>query len=108
MPADCAPRGKRAGERLVNKILRPVLVADADQHSAQAVISGSAVKLREIQPLGCPSVFGAGSLGRSCTGVQLATTFNLLPPVTTNGGTQRVARTAVAMGLVYASPQCTG
>ena len=44
----------------------------------------------------------------SSTGVQLATTFTLLPPVTTNGGTQHVARTGVAMGLVYASPQCTG
>ena len=42
------------------------------------------------------------------TGVQLASTFTLLPPVTTNGGTQRVARAHVAIGLVYASPQCTG
>jgi hypothetical protein len=44
----------------------------------------------------------------SGTGVRLATTFILLPPVTTNGGTQRVARTGAAIGLVYASPQCTG
>jgi hypothetical protein len=42
------------------------------------------------------------------TDLQLDTTFTLLPPATTNGGTHRVARTAERMGLVYASPHRTG
>jgi hypothetical protein len=52
MPADRAPRRKSTGEGLVNKILRHVPVTDADQDSAEAIIRGSAVELREVQPLG--------------------------------------------------------
>ncbi len=44
----------------------------------------------------------------SGTGMQLATTFTLLPPVAANGGVERVAHGRVEKGLVYASPQCTG
>lgn len=56
---------------------------------------------------GTAAVLGVSALPGG-TGVQLATSFTLLPPVTTNGGTQHVARTGVAIGLVYASPQWTG
>jgi hypothetical protein len=42
------------------------------------------------------------------TGVQLATTFTLLPPVVANGGVENVAHGLVERGLVYASAQCTG
>jgi hypothetical protein len=44
----------------------------------------------------------------SGTGVQLATTFTLLPPVVANGGVENVAHGDVEQGLVYASAQCTG
>ena len=44
----------------------------------------------------------------SGTGVQLATTFTLLPPVAANGGVENVAHGDVEQGLVYASAQCTG
>jgi len=44
----------------------------------------------------------------SGTGVQLATTFTLLPPVVANGGVGNVAHGDVEQGLVYASAQCTG
>jgi hypothetical protein len=44
----------------------------------------------------------------SGTGVQLATTFTLLPPVVANGGVENVAHGDVKQGLVYASAQCTG
>jgi hypothetical protein len=44
----------------------------------------------------------------SGTGVQLATTFTLLPPVVANGGVEHVAHQDVERDLVYASPQCTG
>jgi hypothetical protein len=52
VPADGAPRREGAGERLVHQVLRRVLIADADNDSAQAVIRGSAVELREVQLLG--------------------------------------------------------
>jgi len=70
-------------------------------HGPPTGLPGSALNLvivMEIHPVALPRG----------TGVQLATTFTLLPPVTTNGGTQHVARAHLAMGLVYASPQCTG
>ena len=44
----------------------------------------------------------------SGTGVQLATSFTLLPPVVANGGVENVAHGDVEEGLVYASAQCTG
>jgi hypothetical protein len=56
MPADGAPRRQGPGEGLVNKILRAVPVTDADQDSAQALIGGSAVELREVQPLGSHTI----------------------------------------------------
>ena len=52
MPADGAPRCTGPGEGLVHKVLRRVLIAHADQDGAEAVIPGSAVKLREVQSLG--------------------------------------------------------
>jgi hypothetical protein len=52
MAAGGAPGRSRASERLIHKILRHVLIAHADKHSAQAIIRGSAVELREVQPLG--------------------------------------------------------
>jgi hypothetical protein len=70
-------------------------------HGPPTGLPGSALSLvivMDIHPSALPSGIG----------VQLATTFTLLPPVIANGGTQRVAHTGVAMGLVYASPQCTG
>lgn len=42
------------------------------------------------------------------TGVQLATSFTLLPPVAANGGVEHVARLGAELNLVYASPACTG
>ena len=44
----------------------------------------------------------------SGTGVQLATSFTLLPPVAANGGVEHVARLGTELNLVYASPACTG
>jgi hypothetical protein len=44
----------------------------------------------------------------SGTGVQLATSFTLLPPVAANGGVEHVARLGAELNLVYASPACTG
>jgi hypothetical protein len=44
----------------------------------------------------------------SGTGVQLATTFTMQPPVASNGGVEKVAHGDVERGLVYASAQCTG
>ena len=52
MPADLPPRGARPGESLINKLLRRVTVTDAHQNGAEALIPGSAVELREVQPLG--------------------------------------------------------
>jgi hypothetical protein len=42
------------------------------------------------------------------TGVQLASSFTLLPPVVRHGGVEKVARIGVERALVYASPRCTG
>jgi hypothetical protein len=70
-------------------------------HGPPTGLPGSVLNLVIVMDIH-PSALPSG------TGVQLATTFTLLPPVTTNGGTQHVARTHVAMGLVHASPQCTG
>jgi|CZKT01.1.fsa_nt_gi hypothetical protein len=67
-------------------------VAAAQRRDAHLVI------VLDIHPSALPSG----------TGLQLASTLTLLPPVTTNGGTQRTAHTSVATDLVYASPQCTG
>jgi hypothetical protein len=67
-------------------------VAAAQRRDAHLVI------VLDIHPSAMPSG----------TGLQLASTLTLLPPVTTNGGTQRTAHTSVATDLVYASPQCTG
>jgi hypothetical protein len=50
--ADGAPRCTRPGEGLVNKILRRIQVTDAHQDSAQAIILGLAIELREVQSLG--------------------------------------------------------
>jgi hypothetical protein len=44
----------------------------------------------------------------SGTGVQLATSFTLLPPVAANGGVDHVAHLGAELNLVYASPACTG
>ena len=52
MPADLPPRCARPGESLINKLLRRVRVTDAHQNRAEALIPGSAVELREVQPLG--------------------------------------------------------
>jgi hypothetical protein len=41
-------------------------------------------------------------------GVQLATSFTLLPPVAANGGVDHVAHLGAELNLVYASPACTG
>jgi hypothetical protein len=41
-------------------------------------------------------------------GVQLATSFTLLPPVAANGGVEHVAHLGAELNLVYASPACTG
>jgi hypothetical protein len=44
----------------------------------------------------------------SGAGVQLATSFTLLPPVVANGGVHHVARLGAELNLVYASRACTG
>jgi hypothetical protein len=44
----------------------------------------------------------------SGTGVQLATTFTLLPPVVAHGSVEHVAHLGLQQALVYASPACTG
>ena len=49
MPADRPPRCPGAGKGLVHDVLRRVLVADADQHGAQAFIPGPLVELREVR-----------------------------------------------------------
>jgi len=57
--ADGAPRCARPGEGLVNKILRRIQVTDAHQDSAQAIILGPAVELREVRSLGSHTLFNA-------------------------------------------------
>lgn len=52
MPADLPPRCAGPRESLINKILCRVLITDAHQNRAEALIPGSAVELREVQPLG--------------------------------------------------------
>jgi hypothetical protein len=52
MPADRPPGRPGPGERLVHKLLRHILVTDADQDAAKALICGYAIELREVQPLG--------------------------------------------------------
>jgi hypothetical protein len=48
MSAHGAPRRPRAGERFIHEFLRGVLVADADQDGAQALIGGASVESREF------------------------------------------------------------
>jgi hypothetical protein len=95
-------RPYRASRTLLDSVVtRTFEILPTVHHGPPTGLPGSALNLvvvMEIHPSALPSG----------TGLQLASTFTLLPPVTTNGGTQRVARTGVAMGLVYASPQCTG
>lgn len=45
-------RASSTGKSLVNKILRHVLITDAHQDSTKALISGPAIELREVAPLG--------------------------------------------------------
>lgn len=52
IPADLPPRCAGPRESLINKILCRVLITDAHQNRAEALIPGSAVELREVQPLG--------------------------------------------------------
>jgi hypothetical protein len=52
MPADLPPRCAGPRESLINKILCRVLITDAHQNRAEALIPGSAVELREVRPLG--------------------------------------------------------
>jgi hypothetical protein len=95
-------RPYRASRTLLDSVMTHTFEILPTAHSGPPTgLPGSVLSLvivLEIHPSALPSG----------TGVQLATTFTLLPPVTTNGGTQHVARTGLAMGLVYASPQCTG
>jgi hypothetical protein len=95
-------RPYRASRTLLDSVMTHTFeILPTPHHGPPTGLPGSVLNLvivMEIHPSALPSG----------TGVQLATTFTLLPPVTTNGGTQHVARTGVATGLVYASPQCTG
>jgi hypothetical protein len=95
-------RPYRASRTLLDSVVtRTFEILPTVHHGPPTGLPGSVLNLVIIMKIH-PSALPSG------TGVQLASTFTLLPPVTTNGGTQRTARTGVAMGLVYASPQCTG
>jgi hypothetical protein len=97
-----ACRPYRASRALLDSVMTHTFeVLPTAHHGPPTGLPGSALNLvivMEVHPSALPK--GAG--------VQLATTFTLLPPVTTNGGTQHVARGTMVTGLVHASPQCTG
>ena len=95
-------RPYRASRTLLDSVVtRTFEILPAVHHGPPTGLPGSALSLVIVMDIH-PSALPSG------TGLRLASTFTLPPPVTTNGGTQRVARTRVAMGLVYASPECTG
>jgi hypothetical protein len=64
MPADRAPGCTGPGECLGDKLLRRVLVADADHDGAEALIPGPAVELREVRSLGSRTHSSGGGGGR--------------------------------------------
>lgn len=95
-------RPYHASRTLLDSVVtRTFEVLPTVHHGPPAGLPGSALSLVVVMDIH-PSALPTG------TGVQLASTFRLLPPVTANGGTQRVASTAVTVGLVYAGSQCTG
>ncbi len=82
-------------------ISRSFEVLPARHQGPPANMPGAALSLVVVMLIH-PSALPSG------TGVQLATTFTLQPPVVSNGGVHKVAHLHVEQDLVYASPQCTG
>jgi len=82
-------------------ITRTFEVLPAPHQGLPATMPGKALSLVVVMLIH-PSALPSG------TGVQLATTFTLLPPVVANGSVENVAHGDVEQGLVYASARCTG
>jgi hypothetical protein len=91
-----------ASPALLHKVLSQSFeVLPPPHQGSQTNMPGNVLRLVVVMLIH-PSALPSG------TGVQLATTFTLLPPAAANGGVERVAQGRVEKGLVHASPQCTG